>query len=147
MEKKEQKQLLTDLMKTDQEHGMYDLEVKKPVIPIGVIFEIGGIDFVATCDNRGNGLAVHRADFSLTDQVKPTTDKPDFNRPYLRNWLNAFAKKKGFDNWDEAIQTGSLSIEDDTAMAMENFLKEHPLHQQINELKEEIEQLRKFDER
>lgn len=64
--------------------------------------------------------------------IDPVVDTPvepkeqDISKqPYIRNWINAYAVKHGFVDWQDALDSGSISVEDDTACLIENFLKEH----------------------
>lgn len=52
-------------------------------------------------------------------------------RPAIRNFLDSLAKKNNFESWFEAMES-TLSISDDTAYAIEQFII--PLVEEINKL-------------
>lgn len=59
-------------------------------------------------------------DKSIIDEVFKNND--ELKRPYIRDWLNSYAIKNGYESISHAIEN-SISVEDDIAMLIETFSK------------------------
>lgn len=60
-------------------------------------------------------------ELSNKEWIIPMEDK-NLKRPYIRDWLNSYAIKNGYESIGDAIEN-SISIEDDIAMLIETFNK------------------------